>query len=345
MRHGWENMAQIIFYEASETDKAQLTDGLRGTDHHWDFVTDPLTLETANAEAEVVSVFVGHSHITSEVMDKMPKLKLIATRSTGFDHIDLAAAADRGITVVNVPSYGENTVAEHAFTLLLALARRLPETLEKTKEGIYSPTELSGFDLKGKVLGVVGMGRIGQHSARIGKGFGMDVVGFDVFEKPELAEEIGFRYAPLKEVLETADVVTLHAPLVPENVHLMKSETFGQMKEGAILLNTARGELVDTHALIAALESGHLSGAGLDTIEGERFLSEEIEVNTVLDNKTTKEALVNLAETETLLRMPNVIVTPHSAYNTVEAVGRINATTTDNIIKFWYGAVPNKVNS
>lgn len=110
------------------------------------------------------------------------------------------------------------------------------------------------------------------------------------------------------------------------------------------MINTARGELVDTHALIAALENGHLAGAGLDTIEGERFLNEQIEVNTVLDNKTTKEALINLAETEALLRMPNVVVTPHSAYNTVEAVGRINAITTDNIVKFWYGETPNQVN-
>lgn len=337
-------MAKIVFYEASETDKAQLTAGLNGTDHHWEFVLEPLTADSTDAEAEVVSVFVGHSHITGEIMDAMPKLKLIATRSTGFDHIDLAAATERGIVVVNVPNYGENTVAEHAFTLLLALARKLPQTLETTKEGIYSPTELSGFDLKGKTLGVVGMGRIGQHSARIGKGFGMDVVGFDVFEKPEIAAEIGFRYAPLEEVLGSADVVTLHAPLVPENVHLMNSERIAKMKPGAIMINTARGELVDTHALIAALENGHLAGAGLDTIEGERFLNEQIEVNTVLDNKTTKEALINLAETEALLRMPNVVVTPHSAYNTVEAVGRINAITTDNIVKFWYGETPNQVN-
>lgn len=337
-------MAKIIFYEASEADKVQLTEGLRNTDHHWEFVRYPLTDDTADEEAEVISVFVGRSHVTGEIMDKMPKLKLIATRSTGFDHIDLAAATNRGITVVNVPSYGENTVAEHVFTLLLALARRLPQTLETTKDGVYSPTELSGFDLKGKTLGIVGMGRIGQHSARIGRGFGMNVVGFDVFEKPEIAEEIGFRYAPLEEVLSSADIVTLHAPLTPENVHLMNSARIGMMKDGAILINTARGELVDTHALIAALESGHLSGAGLDTVEGERFLSEEIEINTVLDNKTTKEALINLAETETLLRMPQVIVTPHSAYNTLEAVGRINATTADNIIKFWYGETPNKVN-
>lgn len=337
-------MAKIIFYEASETDKIQLSEGLKDTDHHWVFEVAPLSRETVDTEAEVVSVFVGHSHITGEIMDAMPKLKLIATRSTGFDHVDLAAATERGVTVVNVPNYGENTVAEHAFTLLLALARKLPQTLTTTKDGVYAPTELSGFDLKGKTLGVVGMGRIGQHSARIGKGFGMEVVGFDVFEKPEIAAEIGFRYAPLEDVLEAADVITLHAPLVPENVHLINHDRLSHMKPGAILINTARGELVDTHALIAALESGHLAGAGLDTIEGERFLNEQIEVNTVLDNKTTKEALVNLAETETLLRMPQVIVTPHSAYNTVEAVGRINGITVDNITKFWYGEVPNKVN-
>lgn len=338
-------MAKIVFYEANETDKIQLSVGLANTDHHWVFESSPLTLETTDADAEVVSVFVGHSHVTGEVMDRMPKLKLIATRSTGFDHIDLAAADERGITVVNVPSYGENTVAEHAFTLLLALARRLPQTLETTKDGIYSPNELSGFDLKGKTLGIIGMGRIGQHSARIGRGFGMEVIGFDVFEKPEIADEIGFRYAPLDEVTSTADVLTLHTPLNPESTHLINTETLAKMKQGAILINTARGELVDTQALIAALESGHLAGAGLDTVEGERFLNEQIEVNTVLDNKTTKEALINLAETETLLRMPHVVVTPHSAYNTLEAVGRINATTTDNIIKYWYGEVPNKVSA
>lgn len=337
-------MAKIVFYEASETDKLQLTEGLKLTDHTWIFEAEPLTAETVDPDAEVISVFVGRSHVTANIMDSMPKLRLIATRSTGFDHIDLEAATARDITVVNVPNYGENTVAEHAFTLLLALARRLPQTLETTKEGIYSPTELSGFDLKGRVLGVVGTGRIGQHSARIGRGFGMEVLGYDLFEKPEVAEEIGFRYASFDELLATSDVITLHAPLTPENVHLMKNETFAKMKPGAVLINTARGELVDTHALIAALESGHLAGAGLDTIEGERFLNEEIEVNTVLDNKTTKEALINLAETETLLRMPQAIVTPHSAYNTVEAVGRINGITTDNIIKFWYGETPNKVN-
>lgn len=335
-------MAKIIFYEATEIDKKQLSQGLSGTDHHWEFIPQPIGQDTVDPEAEVVSVFVGHP-ITRELIEAMPRLKLIAARSTGFDHIDLDAAAEANVTVVNVPNYGENTVAEHAFALLLALARRLPKTLEKTKEGDYVPNELSGFDLKDKTLGIVGMGRIGQHAARIGCGFGMKVIGFDPFEKPEIAEEVGFDYAPLDEVIAKADILTLHAPMTPENFHLINEATLAQMKPGAILINTARGELVDTHALIKALESGRLAGAGLDTIEGEKFLNEEIELYTVLDSRTTKDTLINLAETEALLRLPQVIVTPHSAYNTIEAVGRINKITADNIIKFWYGEVPNKV--
>lgn len=336
-------MAKIVFYQATETDKQQLSEGLKNTDHHWVFVEEPLTAETIDQDAEVVSVFVGHNHLTGELMDAMPNLRLIATRSTGFDHVDMQAADERDIAVVTVPNYGENTVAEHAFALLLALARHLPQTLETTKDGVYAPAKLSGFDLKGKKLGIVGMGRIGQHSARIGVGFGMDVIGFDLFERPEVAEEIGFRYVPLDELIKTADILTLHAPATPENIHLINRESIAQMKPGVVIVNTARGELIDTHALIAALESGQVAAAGLDTVEGEQYLSEQIEVNTVLDTRTTKEALVNLAETETLLRMPNVIVTPHSAYNTVEAVGRINAITTENIIRFWYGETPNRV--
>lgn len=336
-------MAKIVFYQSTETDRAQLSAGLENTDHRWEFVEDPLTIDTADPEAEVVSVFVGHNHLTGDVMDKMPKLRLVATRSTGFDHVDIDAAEERGVTVVTVPNYGENTVAEHAFTLLLALARRLPQTLQTTKDGIYAPAELSGFDLKGKTLGIVGMGRIGQHTARIGVGFGMNVIGFDLHEMPEVASEIGFSYVSLDELIRTSDVISLHAPATPDNIHLINKDTLAQAKKGLVLINTARGELVDTHALIAALESGQVAGAGLDTVEGEQYLNEQIELNTVLDSRTTKEALINLAETETLLRMPNVVVTPHSAYNTVEAVGRINNITTDNIIKFWYGEMPNKV--
>lgn len=335
-------MAKIIFYGVTDVDRAQLETGLSNTDHHWVFETAALSPETIDPDAEVISVFVNHT-VSREFIEKMPRLRLIAARSTGFNNIDLEAAADHDVTVVNVPNYGENTVAEHAFALLLALARKLTQTIEVTKDGVYQPSALSGFDLKGKTLGVVGVGRIGQHSARIGKGFGMNIVGFDPFEKPEIAEEIGFRYAPLSEVLAVSDVVTLHVPLTPENVHLIDADAIASMKPGAVLINTARGELVDTNALIAALENGHVAGAGLDTVEGEQFLSEEIEINAILDRRITKDTLINLAETEMLLRMPQVLLTPHSAYNTVEAVGRINAITADNIIKFWYGETPNKV--
>lgn len=335
-------MAKIIFYEATEVDQTQLSEGLRTTDHHWIFVSEPLSAETIDHDAEVISVFVGHT-VSRELIELMPRLKLIATRSTGFDHIDLAAATEHGITVVNVPSYGENTVAEHAFTLLLALARKLLPTVESTKEGIYEPSMLSGFDLKGKRLGIVGMGRIGQHAARIGRGFGMEVVGYDPFEKPEVATEIGFTYAPLDEVIGSSDVISLHLPLTAASTHMINAESIARMKPGVVLINAARGELVDTNALIEALENGHVAGAGLDTIEGERFLDEDVEISAVLDRKITKETLIALAETEALLRMPQVVITPHSAYNTIEAVGRINSVTVDNIIKFWYGETPNQV--
>lgn len=336
-------MAKIIFYGATEVDKEQLGEGLKSTDHHWVFQPEALTDETVDVDAEVISVFVNHT-VSRELIEKMPKLRLIAARSTGFNNIDLESASERDITVVNVPNYGENTVAEHVFMLLLALARKLVPTVDATKDGIYQPSELSGFDLKDKTLGVVGVGRIGQHSARIGKGFGMNILGYDPHGKQEIADEIGFSYASLGDVLSKSDIITLHVPLTPENVHIINTGTIKQMKEGVILINTARGELVDTNALLFALQSGHIAGAGLDTVEGEQFLSEETEINAILDRKVSRETLINLAETEMLLRLPQVLITPHSAYNTAEAVGRINAITADNIIKYWYGEIPNRVN-
>ncbi len=335
-------MATIVFYDTNPIDNAQLEAGMQGTDHHWQFQPASIGQGTINPEAEVISVFVT-SKVTAEFMTQMPRLRLIATRSTGFDHIDLAYAAAHDITVLNVPSYGENTVAEHAFTLLLALARHLPASLEATKDGIYAPINFTGFDLKGRTLGVIGMGRIGQHSARIGRGFEMNVIASDVHENPDTAAEIGFSYVTFDELIAQADVITLHAPLTPENTHLINAATLSRMKRGVVILNTARGELVDSRDLIAALESGQVAAAGLDTLEGEKFLHEDADIEAILGNATPSDQYVMMAETDALLRMPNVVVTPHSAYNTAEAIQRINSTTTQNIIRYWYGETPNKV--
>jgi D-lactate dehydrogenase len=334
-------MALIYFYDATDLDQKQLSAALDGTDHHWEYVTGKLELANCNPEAEVVSVFIS-SDITRELVEAMPKLKLIACRSTGFDNIDFSATEDHGVTVVNVPTYGEGTVAEYAFTLLLALQRKLTAVLKTEKEQL-TPVELMGSDLQGKTFGVIGTGHIGQKALKIANGFSMNTLGFDSFPKPELQDEYHFKYVELDELLEQSDVVSLHTPYLPSTYHLMNLERLNKMKPGAILINTARGELLDANALIEVLDNGQLGGAAIDVIEGEALLNYH-EETALLRSQTLPEAVLrHSVEISALEKMPNVIVSPHNAFNTVEAIDRINKTTAKNITDFWYGNVPNKV--
>ena len=214
------------------------------------------------ADAEIVSTFV-YSKLSRDVLEKLAALKLIATRSTGYDHIDTHYCAERGIIVSNVPTYGENTVAEHVFALLLTISHRLREAMERARSGRFTPEGLEGFDLQGKTLGVIGTGNIGRHVIRIARGFDMKVLGFDVNPNSQLAAELGFRYASMDELLTGSDIVTLHVPALPQTEHLIDERAIACMKQGAIIINTARGSIVDARALIEALRSGKLSGAGL----------------------------------------------------------------------------------
>ena len=336
-------MALIYFYDATELDKRQLADGMAGTDHRWKFVDEGISLENLDPETEVISPFVS-SAVTRAMIEKLPKLRLIACRSTGFNNIDLQAAAEHNVTVVNVPTYGESTVAEYTFTLLLALQRKLPDSLDFINE----PTDtqkLRGSDLHEKTLGVIGTGHIGQHVIKIAKGFDMRVVAFDPFARDELARELGFEYLSLEDLLKSSDVVTLHAPLTPENKHLINAERLTLMKPTAVLINTARGELIETEALAEALDTGKIAGAALDVLEGEQLFDTHEEVALLRSHtlpKTTGEQSVALLA---LHKMPNVILTPHNAFNTEEAIGRINGTTCENIIRFWYDDIPNKISA
>ncbi|HEC30410.1 MAG TPA: hydroxyacid dehydrogenase, partial [Candidatus Yonathbacteria bacterium] len=207
-------------------------------------------------EVEVLSVFIK-SHVGAEEMDKFPNIKLIATRSTGFDHIDLEEAKKRGIIVSNVPSYGANTVAEYAFALLLSLSRKIPESYEQVREtGSFSQKGLRGFDLKGKTLGVVGCGNIGVHAIIMGKGFGMEVIVSDPHQNEEVRAELGFKYVSLDELLASSDIITIHAPYNEHTHHLINSENINKIKRGAYLINTARGAIIETEALIRGLKEG-----------------------------------------------------------------------------------------
>jgi D-lactate dehydrogenase len=272
----------------------------------------------------------------------LPRLRLIATRSTGFDHIDLDYCRRSGITVCNVPDYGDHTVAEHAFALLLALCRHLVEAAERTRRGDFSTTGLRGFELAGKTLGVVGLGRIGRRVATIGRGFGMAVLAFDPRPDPGAAEALGLRYTRLDDLLARSDVVSLHVPGGEGTRHLIGAAELARMKPEALLINTSRGGVVDAEALVRALASGHLAGAGLDVVIEERALEEEAEIFRS-DAAVPPERLRALVADHALLRFPNVIVTPHIAYDTREGVARIIDTTLGNIAAFSAGTPRNIV--
>lgn len=289
--------------------------------------------------AEVVSTFTK-SKLGADVLAKFPKLKMVATRTTGFDHIDLAYCAKRKVVVSNVPSYGENTVAEQAFALLLHLTRKVADAQRRVKVGDWSFDGLQGVDLKGKTMGVIGLGRIGAHTARIARGFGMEVLAYDVLHQPKLAKEIGYRYVSLPELLGASDVVSLHTFLAPETHHLLDRGALRSMKRGAILINTARGPIVDTVALAESLLSGHLAAAGLDVLEGEEYLCEP---QLLAGAKLPATQARSLMYAYQLLAMPNVVVAPHNAFNTAEAIERILTTTVGNIRAFVGGKPQNVV--
>lgn len=301
--------------------------------HEVVFVQEPLTARNAArySEAEIISPFI-YSNLDATVLEHFPHLKLIATRSTGFDHIATDYCREHQIVVCNVPTYGDNTVAEHVFGLLLAISHNLIEAVDRTRRGQFAQQGLRGFDLFGKTLGVVGTGSIGRNVIRIANGFGMDIVAYDIAQDEALAARLNFRYADLPDLLAQSDIITLHVPANRHTHHLLSDDAFARMKDGVVLINTARGNVVDVHALVRALGTGKVAAAGLDVLPDEPTIREEAELlRSVYRERYDVETL--LAD-HILLRLRNVIITPHSAFNTREAVGRILQTTAENIESF-----------
>lgn len=331
---------KIAFFELEDWERAELSKGpFNGHELH--LSSEPLNEGTLTGEqhADIVSPFV-HSQLTRATLSKLPNLKFIATRSTGFDHIDLACCQERGIQVSNVPSYGENTVAEHTFALILALSRNIHKAFVHTLARDIPFAQLRGFDLEGKTLGVVGAGRIGLHVIKIAKGFGMNVVAFDVRHEKLLAEVLNFRYATLEELFKLSDIVSLHCPYSPRTHHLINAENIRLFKRGSLLINTARGGLIDPAALTQALDEGILAGAALDVLEGEELLKDERQI---LAQTLAQDKLRTLLLNHSLLNRDNVVITPHIAFNSREAVQRILDTTLDNLRGFVAGQPQNLV--
>ncbi|MDE1975582.1 MAG: hydroxyacid dehydrogenase [Patescibacteria group bacterium] len=290
------------------------------------------------SDISILGIFVD-SKVDAAVMDCFPNLKLIVTLSTGFDHIDLAETKKRGITVSTVPSYGENTVAEFAFGLILMLSRKLYQSAERTREkgDFETDQSLRGFDLSGRTIGVIGTGKIGRHSIAMAKGFDMKVLAYDPYPNEKLAKDMGFEYVTLDGLLSQSDIVTIHVPYMKETHHLIDAEALSKMKPTALVINTSRGAVVDTDALVKALNEKRLAGAGLDVLE------DEPDLKPGAPSPTDPASKRMLSEDHELMRMPNVVVTPHNAFNTDEALKRILDTTVDNIAAWLSGKPTNTV--
>jgi len=282
------------------------------------------------ARYEVLSVSI-HSKIDKNILDKLPELKMIATRSTGTDHVNLEECERRKVKVMNVPEYGSETVAEHAMALLLAITKKIVVSHQAVEDGEFSPQGLTGVDLAGKTLGVIGVGKIGQNMVRMARGFRMKVLGVERKKDEELEKKLGFKTVDLEMCLKESDFISLHVPSLPETFHLINMKNIKLMKQGSYLVNISRGPVIETEALVWALNHKILAGVGLDVTEEEDKVES---ISVVMNNKTKKDDLKEIISYHLLRDRDDVVFTPHNAFNTKEAIERIVKTTVENINKF-----------
>jgi D-lactate dehydrogenase len=297
-------------------------------------------LLTEHSDADIISPFV-YSKLDSEALGRFDDLKLVTTRSTGFDHVDIDYCRKHDIAVANVPTYADETVAEHVFALLLAISHNVVEAVKRTREGSFSQEGLEGFDLRGKTLGVIGTGGIGINVIKIAGGFRMKVLAFDVKPDEDAASELDYSYVEMDELLSKSDVVTLHVPGNEKTRNLISKDEISKMKKEAVLINTSRGFVVDIRALAEALVDEKIAAAGLDVLPEEPSIREEAEL--IRAAFTEEHDLEAMLAGHMLSHRRNVLVTPHSAFNTREAKERLLQTTIDNIASFIDGSPRNLV--
>lgn len=336
-------MTKIIFFDVKDNEIEQITDFCNGN-FECKLLAEPLNDKTELTDeikqADVISCFT-FSRVDAEILKQFPNLKLIALRSVGFNHIDIDYCKEHEISVVNSFGYGNVTVAEFAFGLMLDVMRKISRAYMNLKNEHLNQDVYAGLELKNKTIGIIGTGAIGTEVVRIAKGFGMNILAYDLFPNNTLVEKYDIKYVELGELLKNSDIISLHAPLTKDNFHLINEERINLMKPKAIIVNTARGELIDTKALYEALSGNKIFGAGLDVLESENIFTLP---DTTLDfdyltDDVIRQTLIN----DRLLKLHNVVVTPHIAYNTQEAQDRILNITMSNITSFFNGDVKNSV--
>lgn len=323
-------MSTVGFFDTKPYDRAYFERAAGAETIHWQFHEFRLSSETAAMArgAAAVCVFVN-DRLDQACLEALHGhgVRLVALRCAGFNNVDLAAAKSLGLAVTRVPAYSPHAVAEHTVGLLLTLNRKIHRAYNRVREHNFSLNGLVGFDVCGKTVGVVGTGRIGRIVAQIFRGFEAEVVAYDPFPSLDWAKAHGVAYADLPAVLARSDILTLHLPLTPETFHLLNEGTMAQLKPGAFLLNTSRGKLIDTTALIQHLKSGHLGGVALDVYEEEEGVFFEDLSSSVLQDD----------ELNLLLSFPNVLITSHQAFLTNEALNEIARVTVGNILRLESG--------
>jgi len=309
-------MSKIIFLEVDKADEKLVKEAFPDATIISEALKDDALIEACK-DAEVASPFI-YSQFNKAVLEKLPKLKLVATRSVGHNHIDLETCKEKGIIVCNVPDYGSHVIAEHVFALLLSKIRHIEEAEESVEAGEFDYHGLRGISLRGKTIGIVGTGKIGACVARIANGFGMKIVAMDHCRKEWLEKEYKVQYVEFDALLEQSDIISLHVPATEETNHMINDVALHRMKHGVILVNTARGELIDTHALVSALKGEKVRYALLDVMEHEK----------------------NFKENKELIECENVIVTPHIAFYTESSMTNMYEDCFDSIQEYQRGQTP-----
>lgn len=323
-------MPEVAVYDTKPYDREYLT--AAGQGHvRWRFHEFRLGADTvgAAAGAAAVCVFVNDK-VDAAVCSTLAVagVRLVALRCAGHNNVDLNAARTAGLAVVRVPAYSPHAVAEHAVALLLALNRKIHRAYPRVRDLNFALTGLVGSNVQGKTVGVIGTGKIGRIAAQIFRGFDAEVLAFDPMPSPEWASQRHVRYVELPALLAASDILTLHLPLLPETKHLLNATTLAQTKRGVTIINTSRGKLIDTRALIQALKKGHISGVALDVYEEEEgIFFEDLSGQVLLDDTLSR-----------LLTFPNVLITAHQGFFTREALGEIARVTVENILALDRGA-------
>jgi D-lactate dehydrogenase len=319
-------MPAIAVYDTKPYDREFMMAAAGARQVEWAFHEFRLTAETAATArgATVVCGFVN-DRIDRGCLEILVDagIRHVALRCAGFNNVDLDAARELGIAVTRVPAYSPHAVAEHTVALVLTLNRRIHRAWNRVRELNFSLNGLVGFDLHGKTCGIVGTGRIGRVTAEIFRGFGMRVIAHDPFPMTDWAAGHGIEYMPLADLLTTSDIVSLHLPLTPQTHHLINADSVGQLKPGAMLVNTSRGKLIDTTAVIDALKQGRLGGLAIDVYEEEEgVFFEDLSGQVLQDDQLSR-----------LLTFPNVLITAHQAFLTREALGEIARVTVENVVR------------